>query len=339
MALQHETILRHWHMLRHIPRYPLKITARTLKEKLETCGFIITKRTVERDLNDLSLAFPLAQDDREKPYGWSWQKDAPSFDLPGLDNNEALTMVMVEQHLINLLPASTVSVLKPYFASANKQLTATIKANQVKSWLDKVRTVQPTQSLLAPTIKPEIQQLITEALLADKQLQISYCNRDAEIKDYRIHLLALIQRGGLIYLCVRINDYDNVRLLAMHRIEVAEVLTEATQYPDGFDLDREIASGKLDFGTGQMVTLKAKFTAFAGGHLYETPLSLDQTITLLPDDSLEVVATVANTPQLAWWILALGDGVEVIEPITLRDHIAITLCKAAAIYHPTLPAT
>ena len=339
MALQHETILRHWHMLRHIPRYPLKITARILKEKLEADGFIITKRTVERDLNDLSLAFPLAQDDREKPYGWSWQKDAPSFDLPGLDNNEALTMVMVEQHLINLLPASTVKVLEPYFTSANKQLTATIKANQVKSWLDKVRTVQPTQSLLAPTIKPEIQQVITEALLADKQLQISYRNRDAEMKDYRIHLLALIQRGGLIYLCVCINDYDNVRLLAMHRIEVAEVLNEATQYPDGFDVDREIASGKLDFGTGQMITLKAKFKALAGGHLYETPLSFDQTIVILPDDNLEVIATVADTPQLAWWILALGDGVEVLEPLSLRTHIAITLSKAAAIYNPTLPAT
>jgi predicted DNA-binding transcriptional regulator YafY len=320
-------------MLRHIPRYPLKVTARTLKDRLDLDGFIVTKRTIERDLLDLSSTFPLALDDREKPYGWSWQKDAPSFDLPGIGNNEALTMMMVEQHLTNLLPATTIEVLKPYFKSAHQHLTATVKAHDVNSWLNKVRTVQPNQTLLAPKIKPELQRIVTEALLTDKQLQIQYKRRgESKISAYRIHPLALIQRGGLIYLYVRINDYEDIKILALHRIEAAEILSDPTQYPENFDIDQEIAKGRLDFGAGDTITLKAKFTAEAGDHLFETPLSLDQSIDQQDDGSLLVTVDVADTPQLLWWLLALGAGVEVLEPLSLREKIADSLSRAATIY-------
>ena len=333
MALQHDTLLRQWHMLRHIPRYPLKITARDLKDKLGLDGFNITKRTVERDLLELSSTFPLALDDREKPYGWSWQKDAPSFDLPGIGNNEALTMVMVEQHLSNLLPASTIDVLKPYFKSAHQHLTATLKAHDVNSWLNKVRTVQPNQSLLAPKIKSDLQRTVSEALLTDKQLKIKYRRRgESKLVEYRIHPLALIQRGGLIYLYVRINDYDDIKILALHRVESAELLSKPTQYPDGFDIEKEIAKGRLDFGSGETITLEVKFTEAAGEHLFETPLSLDQNITEAEDGFLMVTATIPNTPQLLWWLLGFGAGVEVISPASLRKHIAETITKAAKTY-------
>ena len=333
MALQHDTLLRQWHMLRHIPRYPLKVTARTLKERLDLDGFNITKRSVERDLLELSSTFPLALDDREKPYGWSWQKDAPSFDLPGIGNNEALTMMMVEQHLTNLLPATTIEVLKPYFKSAHQHLAATLKAHDIQSWLNKVRTVQPNQTLIAPKIEADIQRVVTEALLTDKQLQIKYKRRgESKVVAYRIHPLALIQRGGLIYLYVRINDYEDIKILALHRFEAAEILSETTQYPENFDIDEEIAKGRLDFGAGDTITLKAKFTAEAGEHLFETPLSLDQSIEPQADGSLLVTANVADTPQLLWWLLALGAGVEILEPLALRENIASTLSNAARIY-------
>lgn len=333
MALQHDTLLRQWHMLRHIPRYPLKITARALKDKLVLDGFNITKRTVERDLLELSSTFPLALDDREKPYGWSWQKDAPSFDLPGIGNNEALTMVMVEQHLSNLLPASTIDVLKPYFKSAHQHLTATLKAHDVNSWLNKVRTVQPNQSLLAPKIKSDLQRTVSEALLTDKQLKIKYRRRgESKLVEYRIHPLALIQRGGLIYLYVRINDYDDIKILALHRVESAELLSKPTQYPDGFDIEKEIAKGRLDFGSGETITLEVKFSEDAGEHLFETPLSLDQSITEVEEGFLMVTATIPNTPQLLWWLLGFGAGVEVISPLSLRESIKATITKAAKAY-------
>lgn len=333
MSSNHETILRQWQMLRFIPRYPGKITARELNEKLDAEDFIVSKRTIERDLMDLSSTFPLTLDDRNRPFGWSWQKDAPAFDLPGLGNNEALTMMMVEQHLNALLPATTMQVLEPYFKAARQHLIAIPKAQHMHSWLNKVRTVPPNQPLLSPKINPAVHHTVSEGLLMDRQLQIIYRRRgDTKTAEYRIHPLALIQRGGLVYLSVRIHDYYDTRILALHRIESATLLNELSQYPVGFDIDNEIAKGLFGFGDSTMIQLKVRFTHDCGNHLFETPLSSDQKIRELTDGNLMLTATVANTPQLRWWLLGLADGAEVIEPQKLRDDMRNYIQQMAKIY-------
>ena len=58
-----ETMLRHWTLLRAVPRPPRKIDARGLRDHLEREGFDVSKRTVERDLVKLSAFFPLTTDE------------------------------------------------------------------------------------------------------------------------------------------------------------------------------------------------------------------------------------------------------------------------------------
>lgn len=321
-------------MLRLIPRYPQKIKAGDLLQKLELEGFNISKRTVERDLNELSTYFPLALDDRDRPYGWSWQKDAAAFDLPGISTNEALTLVMVEQHLKNLLPNTTIDVLQPYFKRAHNFLDESQSAQRVKSWLDKVRTVQPNQTLLAPFINEEVHQVISEALLYEKQVEIQYKRRrEHKFAVYRIHPLALIQRGGIIYLLVRFFDYEEIKIIALHRIQTAKLLDMAAIAPGDFDVDREIAKGRLDFGDGEVITLKALFNAEIGEHLYESPLNKNQSIELMDDGKMLISANVIDTPQLRWWLSGFADGVEVLEPLLLREEISAVLRDTYLKYH------
>lgn len=66
------TLLRQWQLLRLLPRYPAKIKAADVQSHLQRAGFRVTKRTVERDLQNPSGAFPITSDERERPYGWSW---------------------------------------------------------------------------------------------------------------------------------------------------------------------------------------------------------------------------------------------------------------------------
>ncbi len=320
-------------MLRMLPRYPHKITSRSITEHLNQDNFSVSKRTVERDLQDLSVAFPLALDDREKPYGWSWQKDAPAFDLPGLGNHEALTLMLAEQQMKLLLPGSTLDVMAPYFKAARLHLKAIPKSNHMQSWVNKVRTVPPAQPLLAPPIKSDVYHVVTESLLSEKILEIRYRRRgETQSCEYQIHPLALIQRGGVIYLYTRFFEYSDTRLLAMHRIESATQLDSSATFPEGFSIDEEIRSGRLGFGDGAMIQLKAIFNTVSGEHLFETPLSADQKIQLLEEDQLEVTATVADTPQLLWWLLAMGNGVEVIEPRQLRVKVVATINAMANRY-------
>jgi len=333
MSKHQDALLRQWSMLRRVPRYPAKVTVQALREKLADDGFEITQRSLQRDLNELSGAFAIVCDDREKPYGWSWQKDAPSLDLPGLTPAQALTLAMAEQHLQNLLPAPMLEQLRPYFLAARQRLDAEPAPRRSRRWLDKVRSVPATQALLAPSIDAGVQDAVTEALLHERQLDICYRRRgertDAQA---RVHPLALVQRGPVLYLSCRFYDYEDVRMLPLHRISFAQVRDEAARYPKHFSLDEQIEQGEWAFGSGKKIKLVALFEAEHGEHLYETPLSKDQKIDVLPDGKLRVTATVADTPQLVWWLLGFGCGIEVQNTKALRTRLREAAIGMASLY-------
>ena len=328
-----DTLMRQWQMLRMIPRHPQIITASDLQRKLESEQYTVTKRTVERDLQALSAVFPLTLDERDRPFGWSWQADAGNFNIPGLSNNEALTFVMVEQNLKMMLPSSTLSQLQPYFKAAKQHLNDIPRSKGIRSWLNKVRTVPPSQPLIPSPVNEEIQHAVYEALLADRQLAIVYKKRGASVlSEHRIHPLAVVQRGPVTYLCCRVDSDDVLRKFAMHRIQAVTTLGEPVKISSGFSIDEVIASGEFGFGNGKQIKLEAVFHHGVGDHLFETPMSNDQTLTDLGDGCLKLKATVADTQQLVWWLLGLGDGVEVTKPAALRKKMVNEIGKMSLRY-------
>jgi predicted DNA-binding transcriptional regulator YafY len=333
MSFTPETLLRQWQTLRMIPRHPRKITATALCASLNQDGFAVGKRTVERDLQSLAMIFPLVSDERSKPFGWSWQKDAPAFDLPGISNSEAITLLLSREHLRNLLPASTIAQLQPYFALAEQKLSALEQHSGIAGWQHKVRVIPPTQPLLAPKIDEAVQATLHEALLNERQCNVTYQKREAtESENYPVHALGLVQRGQVLYLVCTIKAYPQLRLLALHRIRAAELMSEAISKPADFDLDKYIASGALGWFPKETIHLNAIFTAEVAAHLYETPLSEDQTMTELPDGRIQLTATVQETLQLRWWLQGFGDAVEVVEPVHLRKQIAESVHHLAERY-------
>jgi predicted DNA-binding transcriptional regulator YafY len=334
MATNQQSLLRQWHMLRMVPRAPMKISAKELCERLCAADFRVTERTVQRDLKELSDVFPIVVDSRDKPYGWSWLREASSFDLPGLTVPEALTLTMVEQHLRHHLPPITVDALRPHFSSAARTLSAVDDSAPSRAWLDKVRSVPPQQPLLPPRIDEECQRLVYLALMQDRQLKLHYRKRDAEQPTVygAVHPLAVVQRGGLVYLVCMFDRYDDVRTIALHRMQKAEVLYEPARKKAGFDIDAYIASGQFGVIAGEPVNLRAVFTRTSGEHLYETPLSADQVLTSDADGRLHLAATVPNTRALVWWLLGFGDGVVIQEPASLRDELAGIAHRMAAAY-------
>lgn len=322
MSFTPETLLRHWQTLRLIPRYPQKTTASSLCSALEAEGYLVGKRTVERDLQSLSGIFPLLVDERSKPFGWSWDKDAPTFDLPGISLSECLTLLMAREHLAAVMPSSTVSQMGPYFRLAEQKLKTLEGHSGVAGWLGKVRIVPATQPLIAPQVDAQVLATVQQGLLENKQCQIVYRKRDAGDPDaYPIHPLGLIQRGQMLYLACTIKTYVDIRLLVLHRIQEVSLLDAASVTPGGFDLDIYLGSGAMGWSSTKTISLVAAFSPEAGSHLQETPLAEDQRIIYLPDGRLQVTATVLETQQLLWWLLGFGDGVEVIAPLDLRRQI------------------
>jgi predicted DNA-binding transcriptional regulator YafY len=318
-------------MLRHIPRHPRKIDTTALLQQLERAGYDISIRSIQRDLNDLSCILPLVADNA-RPQGWSWQADADPFHLPFLDPQAALTFHLVQRHLNTLLPESTLDYLAPWFRTA----TAVLEANDhgVTRWPDKVRVLPRGLRLQSPPIDPGVHATLYDALLQERQVKVRYLQRQAtEPKEYLVHPLGVVTRDTVIYLVCTMWDFTDVRQLALHRMQSANMLDEACKRPDGFCLDGYIAAGAFGYPeSSETIHLEARFTSTAAAHLSECPLADDQQI--VPDGAgaVRVRATVLDTKELRWWLLGFGDQVTVLGPPLLRERMRETVAGMAAGY-------
>lgn len=324
-------MLRLWEMLKLLPSQGSGKTVPEVTEELNDAGFKIAKRQVERDLKELSKVFPLDCNDHSPPYGWKWTNGASS-ELPGLTVAEAMSLRMAEDTLRPLLPASVFQALQPRFTQAKNTLDLLVQENRRAQWINKVRTVSPAFPLIPPTIDSVVLETVQEALLADEQIDVEYRGKGFdEPKQIRLHPLGMVNRGPVTYLVASTFDYPDVRLYAVHRMASATRTWETIKHPAGFDLDAYIQAGGLHFGNGKTIRLTAWVSDGLARILEETPMSEDQV--LKPDgDDIKLTATIMDSWQLTWWLMAQGDDIEVVSPVALRRKIAGLLSDAAAQY-------
>jgi len=316
-----DTLMRQWQMLRLVPRSPSKMATTEIKQRLADEGFKVTARTIQRDLVTFSSIFPLVCDDRDKPFGWSWMPDADVMDIPGMDSHTALAFYLASEHLEPLLPIGTVKHLKPHFESAKHVLDAIKTDSGAPAWKDKVRVLHRGPKLTPPAIVIEVHEEVYEALLLNRQLHVFYKSRGYDKpREYDINPIGLVLKDGLFYLVCTFGDYEDIRLLTLHRMEAAKKLDIPCTIPAGFDLDNYISSGELDFAIGGDIKLKALISKEMAFHLEERPLNADQKITDSDGGSWLLEATIQDTSELRWWLMGFGQYVEVLEPVSLRNE-------------------
>jgi hypothetical protein len=118
---------RQWLLLARIPRAPQKIDAATLGRKLRDAGYAAHRRTIQRDLLALSELFPLVCDERSKPYGWSWSREAGGLTVATMAPHTALLFKIAAELLHPLLPAETVTFVRAHARTADGVLAASGK--------------------------------------------------------------------------------------------------------------------------------------------------------------------------------------------------------------------
>ncbi len=314
---------RQWELLKLIPR-DRKVTVAELRRKLLDLGYPVSARTIERDLIALSAQFFLECDDRSKPYGWRFGLNRPPLQIPGLTEAEAMSLILMETYLKNLLPIAVAKNLDPYFRHARSKFAESNPRTPLPAWLSKVRVVPPGQPLLAPVLDPEVQRIVYEAVLKNLHVEMRYQPVDKdEPRHYKqVNPLGLVQHGTVVYLVATLYAYDNPLVLALHRVRSATLLDTTCRIPEGFQLEAFIDSGGFGFGKAdRWIELVAIFRSDAGQHLLETPLSQDQHAERLEPGVVKIIARILYTPQLVWWLISFGPDVEVLEPESLREEI------------------
>lgn len=316
-----DTLGRQWDLLRTIPREPRAVTAAEIKRRLQEYGYDVDIRTIQRDLTMLEAQFPLICSVQGRTNHWSWDRHQPSLEVPRLEAPTAITLLVVRDYLLPLLPKSIGDELTPYFDKAKEVL----KGTKLAHWRRRVRMIRRGPLLQVPPVQPELRDAVYRALLDGMQVEADYRGRDAEEpKRLRFHPLGLVVKDDVLYLVATVFAYDDVRHLALHRMSNAVVLEQRTKVPRGFDLKMYIEEGRFAYPIGEdEIELVAVFTEGAAAHLYERQLSADQSLESIEDGTL-LKATVSDSSELRWWLLGFGDRVEVLEPRNLREELRAT---------------
>ncbi len=315
-----ETVSRQLDILELIPRLPQTITVREIKSRLTGPDHDVSLRTVQRDLEALTHKFPITCVAEGRAQHWHWMKDAQQIAIPHMSASMAATLRLARDYLKPVLPAGVLGELDPLFDHAATVLEGTA----LEKWPSKVRILERGPMLLPPKVSGEVQDRVYEALLKERQLRVGYKARHRDRhKDYTVNPLGLVLKGGVFYLVVRFDGHDNIRQLALHRMNHAEVLAAAVEPPKGFSLKRYVEDDE-GFSyplSPEKISLELLFEPDAGRHLTEVKLSADQEVTERKDGRLLVKATVADSDELRWWLRGFGTDVQVGKPRQLAIEL------------------
>jgi predicted DNA-binding transcriptional regulator YafY len=334
-AATKDVMLRTWELLKLIPQRPPGKISRQLLGELATRGYVVSKKTVERDLVELSTIFPIAANETSKPYQWYWMPNA-SLDLPGVEVTEAMSLVLAEETLLGLMHKSLLAPLQGRLDAAKRLLRQSKGANRKAGWADKIQSVPRDFSLRAPRVNIAVLEQVQDALLSDRQLEIEYRSLGDTAASWRVvNPRALLLKGSVMYLLADKRGIPNaseeiVKQYALHRIRTMRAGAKSVVRSD-FNLKLYIEKNEDEVGNRHGIRVRLRVTADLAKILRETPLSAKQQIKVAGEDII-VVAAVRNTPALRRWILGHGPAVEVLGPAALRAAIRDKARAAAARY-------
>lgn len=322
MSQAKDTLLRLFALLRLIPTEPQRIATPTLLEKLRDRGFSVTLRSIQRDLNRLSIPFSLQCDDSETPFRWSFTREAP-LRLEDMDAPTALALFLSENHLNPILPQSVLDQLNPQFRRA-RNFISDLGGNGLADWAKRVRTLPNGKTLLPAQVGAHIWAQVSTGLLERKQLEVTYFSRSqGELKHFRLHPAGLVSRHAISYLLASVDGYSDLRQFALHRITEVAVLDMVGLEHESFDVDAYIASGVFNQRESEtQVELIADVSPQIAALLSETALSHQQTLSGPCEQGWHrLQATVPLDRETLWWIFALNENIRLHAPQVWVEEI------------------
>lgn len=332
MSDMKDTLLRQLALLRLIPESPRYTSTAILHEKLQERGFAVNLRSVQRDLVRLSVMFPLISEEKGGRNAWCFSEGA-SLDLRDMESPTALALTLAEDHLQSLLPQTVLSLMAPQFRKARAYLDS-MEKNQLSNWSRRVRAVPNGKSLLPAQIDAEVWTSISLALLEHKQLAVSYLARGkTQASEFILHPAGIVSRHATSYLIASVNDYNDLRQFALHRIRTAQVLDKTAKPHKHFNVDNYIREELNTGSTIKPVLLVAEIAPNIAWLLNETPLAEQQSILPLENsDWFRLEVTVPDDTETLWWVFGLGEHVCVQQPQHWREKIAQKLSDMQQLY-------
>lgn len=220
------------------------VSSTEIRKGLAAEGIDLMPRRLQRFLVALveCEAFHIEVDRRGKPYGYRRNAPDSTLDESSLTPQESLLLRLCQERLKYQLPPCITEAMEPLFSASKTALNENGKSAKTREWLQKVAFVSDTVPMMPPKIKPRIFNAVSEALYRDSKLRVKFHNSRGEENEAVVSPLGLVQQVQRLYLICQFEGYNNIRHLALHRMDEAEVTAFPSVRPQDFSLSQYVAS-------------------------------------------------------------------------------------------------
>lgn len=266
-----------------------------------------------------------------------------SFSVDVISEQTLFFWQMLSNYTAHYLPVSMQQIIADKLLQIKRQDQHAFANSSLGQWKSHLITLPSI--VQAPTLDNEVLTHIHQAMLENKQLQMAYQKKwGSKSVERVIYPRGLVFIDNMIYLTGFNSTDDHIddevlieshRNFAVNRIAEAKVIEKPIPDwvgRDAFSLENLRKLGKLELNDGLEIRLVLKVQRYACQHLYERPLSEDQTISIIDKTWNEVSATVANTQRLQDWLVSMSQLAVVIEPVGLKVVILERLQSGIALY-------
>lgn len=181
----------------------------------------------------------------------------------------------------------------------------------------------------------EYLQIIIDAMQQSKQLVIDYQPFYGHRKTYTILPYAMKAYHQRWYLLGCIKELDAIRHIALDRLLEMSVTKQSFTLPENFNVEKYYENSVGIFINENLSPVKVKLKAYGYQieYLRSLPLHKSQRETSSKYGEFCIFEyKLCLTPELSSQILAMGENVEVLEPVELRSEIKSRLNKCLTAY-------
>ncbi|MBP3507862.1 MAG: WYL domain-containing protein [Lachnospiraceae bacterium] len=317
---------RQIYILSLLSQNPIGYTADEIVEKLKKWDVVLTKRTINRDIDELSMSYAIEEEERNgKTYFLARKFSMGNVDLT-IQDLMAISFMqqLVQQYEHTIMGKAAEEMLQKIAANTGnlnrkhlEELSKTIRFIDRNEWKNQ-------------DVKPEIEQMITAAIEKQNKIEIQYHSWNSDETTKRVihpYSMTFIDQ----YLCVEgyCELRKELRTFRLSRIQNVTVLKEQFQIPETYHKKEE--DKFIYLGGKDKEQLIIQFDVETGRYIREYEAHRADRLTENEEGVLFEKRT-AITTEVIRWILRFGAGAKVVQPENLKEQIKTEIEKMKKLY-------
>ena len=279
----------------------------------------VNPRTVRRDLEFLRSAWNAPIDFCKNRNGWHYTDLSFSLNGQQITRDQMLAIFVAEQSLSQ----NPNTPLVPMLARAVDVISAALPefASVVRENADRTHSFRQTS---VPSESIEIFSTLTEHLLRCEQIEVCYWTASSNSTTTRVidpwHVASI---NGTWYLFAWCHTRAEMRMFAISRIQSLTPTGQVFDRPTNFSIDEAIGDGfqMINESGAEVRDIVIQCDARIAKYVREKRWHATQAIEEQSNGSIVVRWRLSSTIEVSRWIQSWGEGVEVLEPVDLRELV------------------